>query len=115
MRSTAMNKQPVQDDNDRSNAVKDPDDWATGEETMTGAQASYLETFVRKLGKNLIRRSPRPPPQKGSISYRRRPVGVGTTSRLMKKLLQNLISTVFNVDSRFSGRFSTVFGGSQSR
>jgi hypothetical protein len=36
-----MNKQPVQDDNARSNAVKDPDDWATGEETMTGAQASY--------------------------------------------------------------------------
>ena len=45
-----MNKQPVQDDNARSNAVKDPDDWATGEETMTGAQASYLETLCQEAG-----------------------------------------------------------------
>ena len=28
-----------------SNAVKDPDDWVTGEEPMTGAQASYLKTL----------------------------------------------------------------------
>ncbi|MBB5708837.1 DUF3072 domain-containing protein [Sphingomonas xinjiangensis] len=28
-----------------SNAVKDPDDWVTGEEAMTGAQASYLKTL----------------------------------------------------------------------
>ena len=28
-----------------SNTVKDPDTWATGEETMTGAQASYLKTL----------------------------------------------------------------------
>ena len=27
------------------NAEKDPDDWATGDETMTGAQASYLKTL----------------------------------------------------------------------
>ena len=27
------------------NAVKDPDDWVTGEEPMTGAQASYLKTL----------------------------------------------------------------------
>jgi hypothetical protein len=45
-----MNKQPVQDDNARSNAVKDPDDWATGDETMTGAQASYLETLCQEAG-----------------------------------------------------------------
>jgi len=50
MRSTAMNKQPVQDDNIHSNAVKDPDDWATGAETMTGAQASYLETLCQEAG-----------------------------------------------------------------
>ncbi len=30
---------------DNSNAVKDPDDWATGEEPMTGAQKSYLKTL----------------------------------------------------------------------
>ncbi len=28
-----------------SNQVKDPDDWVTGDETMTGAQASYLKTL----------------------------------------------------------------------
>jgi hypothetical protein len=28
-----------------SNAVKDPDDWVTGDEQMTGAQASYLQTL----------------------------------------------------------------------
>jgi hypothetical protein len=28
-----------------SNAEKDPDDWITGEEPMTGAQASYLKTL----------------------------------------------------------------------
>lgn len=28
-----------------SNAEKDPDDWTTGDEAMTGAQASYLKTL----------------------------------------------------------------------
>jgi hypothetical protein len=32
------------------NAVKDPDDWLTGEESMTGAQASYLETLSEEAG-----------------------------------------------------------------
>ncbi len=27
------------------NAVKDPDNWTTGDEEMTGAQASYLKTL----------------------------------------------------------------------
>lgn len=27
------------------NAVKDPEDWVTGDEPMTGAQASYLKTL----------------------------------------------------------------------
>ena len=26
-------------------AAKDPDDWTTGDEPMTGAQASYLKTL----------------------------------------------------------------------
>ena len=33
-----------------SNAIKDPDDWATGEESMTGAQASYLKTLSTEAG-----------------------------------------------------------------
>ena len=27
------------------NTQKDPDEWVTGDETMTGAQASYLKTL----------------------------------------------------------------------
>jgi hypothetical protein len=33
-----------------SNAVKDPDEWTTGDETMTGAQASYLQTLCDEAG-----------------------------------------------------------------
>jgi hypothetical protein len=33
-----------------SNAEKDPDDWTTGEESMTGAQASYLKTLCEEAG-----------------------------------------------------------------
>jgi hypothetical protein len=28
-----------------SNTIKDPDEWTTGDEPMTGAQASYLKTL----------------------------------------------------------------------
>jgi hypothetical protein len=31
-----------------SNRIKDPDDWVTGDEEMTGAQASYLETLAEE-------------------------------------------------------------------
>ena len=30
----------------RSNRIKDPEDWKTGDEPMTGAQQSYLETLA---------------------------------------------------------------------
>ncbi len=33
-----------------SNAEKDPDDWTTGHESMTGAQASYLKTLCEEAG-----------------------------------------------------------------
>ena len=33
-----------------SNTVKDPDDWTTGDERMTGAQASYLKTLCEEAG-----------------------------------------------------------------
>lgn len=39
-----------QDDPVPSNTEKDPDDWATGGETMTGAQASYLKTLCEEAG-----------------------------------------------------------------
>lgn len=31
-------------------AVKNPHDWTTGDETMTGAQASYLTTLCEAAG-----------------------------------------------------------------
>jgi len=33
-----------------SNVEKDPHDWTTGNETMTGAQASYLKTLSEEAG-----------------------------------------------------------------
>ena len=30
--------------------VKNPDEWTTGEEPMTGPQRSYLETLCREAG-----------------------------------------------------------------
>ena len=33
-----------------SNQQKDPDDWVTGHEPMTGAQASYLRTLCEETG-----------------------------------------------------------------
>lgn len=36
-----------------SNTVKNPDDWTTGEEPMTGAQRSYLKTLSDEAGEEL--------------------------------------------------------------
>ena len=36
--------------NPEGNAAKDPDDWVTGDEEMTGAQASYLKTLSEEAG-----------------------------------------------------------------
>ena len=32
------------------NALKDSEDWVTGDEPMTGAQASYLQTLSEEAG-----------------------------------------------------------------
>jgi hypothetical protein len=34
-------------------AEKDPAEWVTGDEPMTGAQASYLATLARDTGRDL--------------------------------------------------------------
>ncbi len=38
---------------DRPGLEKDPEDWVTGDEPMTGAQASYLETLSRQTGEEV--------------------------------------------------------------
>lgn len=40
-------------DQDRSNTAKDPDDWSTGDEPMTGAQRSYLTTLAQEAGEDV--------------------------------------------------------------
>ena len=37
-------------DDQPSNTIKDPEEWTTGDETMTGAQASYLKTLCDEAG-----------------------------------------------------------------
>ncbi|MBW0094065.1 DUF3072 domain-containing protein [Pseudonocardia sp. KRD-184] len=34
-------------------AEKDPDDWTTGDEPMTGAQKSYLQTLATEAGEDV--------------------------------------------------------------
>ncbi len=40
-------------DQDQSNTVKDPDEWKTGGEPMTGAQRSYLNTLADEAGEEV--------------------------------------------------------------
>ena len=37
-------------ENEKSNVQKDPEDWVTGNEPMTGAQESYLNTLSSEAG-----------------------------------------------------------------
>jgi hypothetical protein len=43
----------VQDTAGNTNMVKDPKDWTTGDEPMTGAQKSYLSTLCQEAGETL--------------------------------------------------------------
>ena len=40
-----MTDKKTQEIAEESNTVKNPDDWTTGDEKMTGAQRSYLKTL----------------------------------------------------------------------
>lgn len=44
-KDAAQAENPKTDPKDVSNQIKDPDQWTTGGEPMTGAQASYLKTL----------------------------------------------------------------------
>jgi len=48
-RETLGSPTPESDDGTR----RDPDDWATGDEPMTDAQRSYLDTLAREAGEEL--------------------------------------------------------------
>jgi hypothetical protein len=40
-----MSDKQIQEHADESNTIKDPENWTTGDEPMTGAQRSYLSTL----------------------------------------------------------------------
>jgi hypothetical protein len=44
---------PKLDTNEQTNAIKDPEEWTTGDEPMTGAQRSYLNTLATEAGEEI--------------------------------------------------------------
>ena len=51
MSSRSQGKKP--NPKNQSNTIKDPDEWTTGEERMTGAQESYLHTLATEAGEDV--------------------------------------------------------------
>jgi hypothetical protein len=49
---SAMDKRTQEDAQD-SNMIKDPKDWTTGDEPMTGAQRSYLKTLAEEAHEDI--------------------------------------------------------------
>ncbi len=47
---SASNRNAKNDSQIPGNPAKDPDDWVTGDEQMTGPQASYLKTLAQEAG-----------------------------------------------------------------
>lgn len=47
--NTSENK-PTENPENLGNTIKDPDEWTTGDEKMTGAQHSYLKTLSDEAG-----------------------------------------------------------------
>jgi hypothetical protein len=43
-----MTDRATQEHAEESNMIKDPDNWVTGDEPMTGAQRSYLHTLAEE-------------------------------------------------------------------
>jgi Protein of unknown function (DUF3072) len=50
LRSIRPMKNATNNDTDQPGLQRDPDEWKTGDEPMTDAQRSYLETLCRETG-----------------------------------------------------------------
>jgi hypothetical protein len=48
-----MTDETTQERAQESNTIKDPDQWTTGDEEMTGAQRSYLHTLAEEAGEEV--------------------------------------------------------------
>ncbi|HEX8377139.1 MAG TPA: DUF3072 domain-containing protein [Pedobacter sp.] len=56
MKNEEENNKDQQDQgnqNSQSNAIKRPEDWTTGDEEMTGAQRSYLNTLATEANEEV--------------------------------------------------------------
>ena len=50
LRSIRLMSNSNSNDTDQAGLQRDPDEWKTGDEPMTAAQRSYLETLCRETG-----------------------------------------------------------------
>ncbi len=48
-----MTDKKTQETANESNTIKDPQNWTTGDEPMTGAQRSYLTTLSEEAGETV--------------------------------------------------------------
>jgi len=48
-----MTDKRTQDRAEQGNTIKDPEEWTTGDEPMTGAQRSYLSTLAQEAGEEV--------------------------------------------------------------
>ena len=53
MNENKLNEQEDQNNTNAPVSIKDPDNWTTGDEPMTGAQRSYLTTLSDEAGEKL--------------------------------------------------------------
>lgn len=66
------------------NPAKDPDEWVTGDEPMTGPQRSYLGTLAREAGEPVEEDLSKAEASK-KIDERQEKTGRGTGSRSQRK------------------------------
>jgi hypothetical protein len=48
-----MTDKRTQQNAEQGNTIKDPEQWTTGDEPMTGAQRSYLSTLAQEAGEEV--------------------------------------------------------------
>ncbi len=53
MENNTTNANTPNENIQHSNTVKNPDEWTTGDEKMTGAQHSYLKTLSDEAGEEM--------------------------------------------------------------
>ena len=51
--SNTRSNEPMLGEDAPATTEKDPEHWVTGDEPMTGAQRSYLDTLAREAGEKL--------------------------------------------------------------